>query len=148
MTSRVRIAAPPEAVFDYIDHWPNAMRYLKRVDRWVLVDAEGGTGVGAVFDIGVQAGPSHLDGRLQVTEHSRPRTIAFRSMDGPPVEGSWTLAPDGDGTNVVLHASYELPGGIIGRIVGAFVSRNAQTDLDASLRKLKRLVEAESQDGA
>jgi uncharacterized membrane protein len=69
-------------------------------------------------------------------------------MDGPPVEGSWTLAPDGDGTNVVLHASYELPGGIIGRIVGAFVSRNAQTDLDASLRKLKRLVEAESQDGA
>lgn len=143
MTARTRVAAPPEAVFDFIDDWQNAMRYLKRVDRWVLVDKEGGTGVGAIFDIGVQAGPTHLDGRLQVTKHERPNLIAFRSMDGPRVEGSWTLTPDGDATNVVLHASYELPGGLIGRIVGSFVSRNAQNDLNASLVELKRLVEAE-----
>jgi uncharacterized membrane protein len=142
MTTRVRIAAAPETVFDFIDDWRNAMRYLKRVDRWVLLDPEGGTGVGAVFDIGVQAGPTHLDGRLQVTENERPRTIAFRSMDGPRFEGRWTLTPDGDGTDVVLHASYELPGGIIGRVVGSFVGRNAQNDLKQSLAELKRLVEA------
>lgn len=142
ITSRVHVSAPAEAVFDFIDHWPNAMRYLRRVDRWVLVDPEGGTGVGAMFSIGVQAGPTHLDGRLRVTEHDRPRKIAFRSMDGPRVEGSWTLTPESDGTNVVLHASYELPGGIVGRLVGAFVSRNAQSDLDASLRELKSLVES------
>lgn len=143
MTSRIRINAAPEAVFDYIDHWPNAMRYLKRVDRWVLVDPEGGTGVGAVFRIGVQAGPTHLDGRLQVSEHDRPRRIAFRSLDGPRVIGSWTLSPEGDGTFVVLESSYDLPGGILGRVVGSFVGRNAQKDLDASLRELKRLVESE-----
>jgi uncharacterized membrane protein len=120
------------------------MRYLKRVDRWVLVDPEAGTGVGAVFRIGLQAGPTHLDGRLRVTEHDRPRTIAFRSMDGPRVEGSWTLTPDGAATDVVLHASYELPGGILGRVVGSFVGRNAQNDLDVSLRELKRLVESEA----
>ncbi|HYZ90931.1 MAG TPA: SRPBCC family protein [Actinomycetota bacterium] len=142
MTARARIAAPPEAVFDFIDNWQNAMRYLKRVDKWVLTSPEGGTGPGAVFDIGVQAGPTHLDGRLKVTEHERPRTIAFRSMDGPRVEGRWTLTPDGDGTAVVLHASYELPGGIIGRVVGSFVGRNAQNDLNQSLAELKRLVES------
>jgi uncharacterized membrane protein len=140
--SSIRIAAPPEAVFDYIDDWQNAMKYLRRVDKWVLVDKDGGTGVGAQFKIGVAAGPSHLDGRLQVTEHDRPRTIAFHSMDGPRVEGRWTLTPSGDGTNVVLFASYALPGGILGRVVGSFVSRNAQNDLDASVRELKRLVEA------
>lgn len=143
MTSRVRIAAPPEAVFDFIDEWQNAMKYLHRVDSWVLVDTEGGTGVGAVFKIGVQAGPTHLDGRLQVTEHDRPRTIAFKSLEGPRVLGRWTLAPSGDGTDVVLHASYELPGGLVGRLVGSFVRMNAQNDLDASLRDLKKLVEAE-----
>lgn len=143
MQVRVRINASPEAVFDFIDHWPNAMSYLRRVDRWELVDTEGGTGAGAVFRIGVQAGPTHLDGRLKVTEHERPRTIAFRSLDGPRVEGRWTLRPDGDSTDVELFASYELPGGIIGRIVGSFVSRNAQNDLEASLRELKRLVEAD-----
>jgi uncharacterized membrane protein len=143
MTSRASITAPPEKVFDFIDHWPNAMRYLRRVDKWVLVDQEGGTGVGAVFRIGVQAGPTHLDGRLKVTEHDRPNKIAFRSMDGPRVEGSWTVTPNGERTDVVLHASYEPPGGIVGRLVGSFVSRNAQNDLDASLRELKRLIESE-----
>lgn len=142
MHVRVRIAASPEAVFDFIDHWPNAMSYLRRVDRWELVDAEGGTRVGAVFRIGVQAGPTHLDGRLKVTEHDRPRTIAFRSLEGPRVEGRWTLTPNADATDVQLFASYDLPGGIIGRVVGSFVSRNAQNDLQASLRELKRLVEA------
>jgi uncharacterized membrane protein len=142
ITSKTRIAAPPEAVFDYIDDWENAMKYLRRVDKWVLVDKDGGTGVGAVFKIGVQAGPTHLDGRLQVTEHERPHTIAFRSMEGPRVEGRWTLTPDGDATNVVLHAKYELPGGILGRVVASFVNRNAQSDLDSSIRELKRLVEA------
>jgi uncharacterized membrane protein len=144
MHVRVRIAASPEAVFDFIDHWPNAMSYLRRVDRWELVDPEGGTGVGAVFRIGVQAGPTHLDGRLKVTDHERPRTIAFRSLDGPRVEGRWTLTPNGEATDVELFASYDLPGGIIGRVVGSFVSRNAQNDLNASLRELKRLVEAGS----
>ncbi len=142
ITSKTRIAASPEAVFDYIDDWQNAMNYLRRVDKWVLVDKDGGTGVGAVFKIGVQAGPTHLDGRLQVTEHERPRTIAFRSMEGPRFQGRWTLTPDGDATNVVLHAAYELPGGILGRVVSSFVNRNAQNDLDASLRELKRQVEA------
>lgn len=144
MTARVHIAAPPEAVFDFIDRWENAKRYLHRVDKWVLVDPEGGTGVGAVFRIGVQAGPTHLDGRLQVTEHDRPRRIAFRSLDGPRVVGSWTLTPSGDGTDVALESSYDLPGGIIGRVVGSFVSRNAKSDLDSSLQDLKRLVEAEA----
>lgn len=147
ITSRIRISAPAEAVFDFIDHWPNAMRYLRRVDRWVLVDKQGGTGVGAEFDIGVQAGPTHLEGRLRVTEHDRPRKIAFRSLEGPRVEGSWTLTNDGDATDVALNASYELPGGLVGRLVGAFVSRNAQNDLDASLRELKRLVEAGGDEG-
>ena len=144
MQVRVRIAASPEAVFDFIDTWQNAKRYLRRVDRWELADPEGGTGVGAVFRIGVQAGPTHLDGRLQVTEHERPHTIAFRSQDGPRFEGRWTLTPDGDGTNVHLGASYEVPGGLVGRMVGAFISRNAQNDLNASLAQLKRLVEADS----
>lgn len=144
MQVRVRIAASPEAVFDFIDTWRNAMRYLKRVDRWDLVNPEGGTGVGAVFRIGVQAGPTHLDGRLKVTEHERPRTIAFRSLDGPRFEGRWTLTPDGDVTDVHLAASYEVPGGIIGRVVGSFINRNAQNDLNASLAELKRLVESGS----
>jgi uncharacterized membrane protein len=141
--SSATVAAPPEAVFDFIDHWPNAMRYLKRMVRWEPVDPNN-TGVGGVFHVGVQAGPTRLNGRLEVTEHDRPNKIAFRSLDGPRVDGSWTITPAEGGSRVVLESYYEPPGGLIGRVVASFIRQNAQNDLDSSLRELKRLIEAGS----
>ncbi len=141
ISSTVRIDAPPEVVFDFIDHWPNAMRYMRRMVRYDLVDESKGTGVGAEFLIAVQAGPTRLDGHIRVTEHERPRTIAFKTVEGPRVEGAWTLTPQDGGTHVVLDSYYEPPGGILGRVVASFIRQNAQTDLDVSLRELKRLVE-------
>lgn len=117
------------------------MRYLKRMVRWEPVDP-GNTGVGGIFHVGVQAGPSRLNGRLKVTEHDRPNRIAFKSLDGPRVDGSWTLTPVGGATRVVLESYYEPPGGIVGRLVASFIRQNAQNDLDSSLRELKRLIEA------
>ncbi len=141
--STTTVDAPPETVFDFIDHWPNAMRYLKRMVRWEPVDPDR-TGVGGVFHVGVQAGPTRLNGRLEVTQHERPSKIAFHSLDGPRVDGSWTLTPSGDGTLVVLASYYEPPGGLVGRVVASFIKQNAQKDLDSSLRELKRLIEAET----
>jgi carbon monoxide dehydrogenase subunit G len=142
--SQTHINATPEQVFDFIDDWRNAMRYMKRMTRWDLVDPEGGTGVGAEFNVDVQAGPRRLGGRFQVTGHDRPHRIAFRSMEDVRVEGQWDIQPDGDGTRLTLNATYDLPGGIAGRLVGAFLRGNAQSDLDSSVRELKRLVEAET----
>jgi len=138
--STTTIAASPETVFDFIDHWPNAMRYLKRMVRWEPVDPQD-TGVGSIFHVGVQAGPTRLNGRLKVTEHERPKKIAFRSLDGPRVDGSWTLTPAGSGTQLVLSSFYEPLGGLVGRLVSSFIRQNAQNDLNSSLRELKRLIE-------
>ncbi len=136
------VDAPPEAVFDFIDHWPNAKRYLKRMVKWEPVDPDN-TKVGGVFRVAVQAGPTRLDGRLEVTGWERPKTITFRSVDGPRVDGAWRLTPDGGGTHVELDSYYEPPGGLVGRIVASFIKQNARNDLNASLRELKRLVESE-----
>ena len=142
--SQTRIAAPPEAVFDFIDHYPNAMRYMKRMVRYDIVDPQGGTGIGARFVIAVQAGPTMLEGKIEVTEYVRPTRIAFRTIEGTTVQGSWTITPLDVGSHLVLDAYYEPPGGLIGRLVASFIKANAQSDLDASLREMKRLVEAES----
>lgn len=142
--SQIHIAATPEQVFDFIDDWRNAKRYMKRMTRWDLVDPEGGTGVGAIIRVDVAAGPRKLGGRFEVTAHDRPHRIAFRSMEDVHVEGSWTIQPEGNGTRVTLDASYDLPGGIAGRLVGAFLRGNAQSDLESSVRELKRLVESET----
>lgn len=142
--SQAQINVPPEAVFDFIDHYPNAMRYMKRMVRYDIVDPNGGTGVGAEFLIAVQAGPTRLDGHIRVTEYERPRRIAFKTVEGTRVEGAWTITPSDGGSRLVLDSYYEPPGGLIGRVVASFIRANAQHDLDASLRELKRLVEAES----
>lgn len=142
MRSEVHVLAPPEAVFDFVDDWRNAARYLRRLVRWEPVDLGRTSEVGAVYHVGIQAGPTRLDGRIEVTEYVRPQRISIRSKEGPGVTGGWRFSPDGAGTRVVLEAAYDLPGGIAGRLVGSFVARNGQRDLDASLRELKRLVES------
>jgi len=142
MQSRVRIEAPAETVFDFVNDWRNATRYLHRLVRWEPVDPDAETGVGTVFRVGIQAGPTRLDGKLEVTDYARPEKISIQSIDGPRVVGGWTFTADGDATHVSLRASFDLPGGIAGRLVGSFVGRNGQKDLDASLRDLKRLVES------
>jgi uncharacterized membrane protein len=142
--SQVHIDASPEVVFDFIDHYSNAMRYMERMVRYDIVDPEGGTGVGAEFLIAVQAGPTRLDGHIRVTEHERPSRIAFKTIEGVRVEGAWTITPEDGGSRLILDALYEPPGGLIGRLVASFIKANAQNDLDRSLRNLKQLVETES----
>jgi uncharacterized membrane protein len=143
MQVSTHIDATPEQVFDFIDRWQNAKRYMRRMVRYELVDPEGGTGVGARFRISVEAAGKRLNGTIEVTENDNPRRISFRNIDGVKVVGNWTLRPDGNGTHVTLDSTYEPPGGIIGRMVAAFISANARNDLNASLAKLKHLVEAE-----
>jgi uncharacterized membrane protein len=141
MQSTVRIGAPAETVFDFVDDWHNATRYLRRLVRWEPT-SDGPMGVGTVFRVGIQAGPTRLDGKIEVTEYERPEKIRIRSLEGPGVNGGWTFTRDGNSTHVILRASYSLPGGIAGRLVSSFISRNGQKDLDASLRELKRLIES------
>ena len=144
MQSSIRIEAPVDVVFDFVDDWRNAKRYLRRLVDWQPVEHDARMGVGTVFRVGIQAGPTRLDGKLEVTDYDRPQRISIRSIDGPRVVGGWTFARDGDATRVVLRAAFDLPGGIAGRLVGSFVGRNGQKDLDESLRDLKRLVETET----
>jgi uncharacterized membrane protein len=142
--SQTHINAPPEVVFDFIDTYRNAMRYMERMVRYDIVDPDGGTGVGAEFLIAVEAAGKRLTGHIRVTEHERPNRIAFKTIEGVRVEGAWTLTPSEGGTHLVLDSVYEPPGGIIGRVVAAFIKGNAESDLRKSLRNLKQLVEAES----
>ena len=142
MRSTIRIDAPPERVFDFVDEWRNATRYLRRLVRWEPIDPERASEVGAIYRVGIQAGPTRLDGKIEVTDYARPERIHIRSVDGPGVTGGWTFDGDEDGTVVVLDATYDLPGGFAGRLVGSFISRHGQRDLDLSLAELKRLVES------
>jgi carbon monoxide dehydrogenase subunit G len=53
----------------------------------------------------------------------------------------YDFKPNGDGTNFSYTNEYDLPGGALGKIAGNTVTRITGKEVDASLRKLKELVE-------
>ncbi len=54
----------------------------------------------------------------------------------------YLFAENGDGTRFSYMNQYDLPGGPLGRFAGKAVSRVTEKELDGSLARLKRLVEA------
>jgi carbon monoxide dehydrogenase subunit G len=143
VNSSIEIAAPPEAVFDFVDDWQNTMKFLRGLKRWEPLDRAKTQGVGVVFRVKMGAGPVNVDGEMQVKEHDRPHRIVFQTVKGSiKARGEWTFTATGAGTRVDLKNAVELPGGIAGRVIRKVFESQAQKDLDASVRDLKRLVEA------
>lgn len=144
LNSSIEIAAPAEAVFDFVDDWRNTMKYLHGLKKWEPLDPARTNGVGTHFKVAMGAGPVNIDGEMEIVEHERPNRIAFRSVKGMKASGTWTFTPSDGGTRVDLRNTVEIPGGIAGRLIRKVVEAQGQRDLDASLRDLKRLVESSS----
>jgi carbon monoxide dehydrogenase subunit G len=139
---RTHIAAPPRAVYDVVMD-PN------RLGEWVTIHdhIEGNSGsplekgskltqvlrlAGSKFKVhwNVVANEpcEHVvwEGRGPVASHARVE-YRFQSNDG--------------GTDFSYVNEYDLPGGALGRIAGRAVARVTQKELDATLQRLKQLVE-------
>lgn len=108
LTGHAHVDAPPERVFDVVDDWHNTTRYLRGLVRWEPVDPEKVQGLGTRFAAAIKGGPMTLDGVMEVTEHVRPERIAFRSIEGPKLNGLWAFESEDGGTRVTLTNTFEL----------------------------------------
>ena len=141
LTGSIRIDASVEEVFEYVDDWRNPTKFMRGLGRWEPVDPGRDRGVGARFAVILKAGPVNLKGEIEVTEHEPPLRLAYRSVAGIKLAGTWSFSADGEGTLAELTNTFELPGGIPGRVLRKVVQSQGQRDLVASLAELKRLVE-------
>jgi carbon monoxide dehydrogenase subunit G len=78
-----------------------------------------------------------------VVESERPRKVVWKGRGPVHSEASVTyeLEPNGGGTRFSYRNDYQLPGGPIGRIAGPLVTRVTKRELEASLERLRKLVE-------
>lgn len=138
----LNIAAAPEDLYDVITD-------AGRLEDWVtiheeLVDAPSGS---------LEAG-SQLTQRLKlagrcftvhwtVVESDRPRRVVWHGRG--PVHSKarviYDLERDGEGTRFYYANEYGLPGGPLGRMAGPMVARATKGEMEASLEKLRKLVE-------
>ena len=103
--------APPEVVFDYMTD-PANLAHWQTTKTLVEPLTEGPTRVGSrVRERTKPPGGREFEQVVEFTEFDRPRRFHVHIVEGPyPIDGSWSLRPHGDGTEVTFVAEGELTG--------------------------------------
>jgi carbon monoxide dehydrogenase subunit G len=138
----IEIAAPPEAVYE-------VLLDAQQLKRWVTIhrgleDApEGDLRKGSTLTQCLKLAGREFRVRWTVVENERAKRVVWNGKG--PVRSKakviYELSGDGDGTRFSYANEYDLPGGPLGKMAGSMVRRVTAGELDASLAKLKELVE-------
>ena len=137
----VSVKATAAECFEFVDDHRNTPRFMVGIRSYDPLTKKA-RGKGARFlSVTVLAGKT-IESEVECTTWVRHRKIVGTARSGPKIRGSWTFEEYDDGTtDVTLLNEYELPT-VLRFIpgVGGVVERG----MDQSLKKLKRLVEAET----
>jgi carbon monoxide dehydrogenase subunit G len=105
------IARAPEAVFDEMTD-PARLASWQTTKTSVEQLTPGPPGLGMrVRERTKPPGGREFEQVVEFTEFDRPRRFTAHIVEGPqPIDGTWTLEPDGGGTRVAFVAEGELRG--------------------------------------
>jgi uncharacterized membrane protein len=133
----ITIDAPVEQVFGFLadyQNYPQFMRHVRRVEP----RAEGQTHW-------VVAGPagSEVQWNAVQTQSVPNEVLAWRTVEGSQVAHAGIMRFESfeGGTRVHLRMSYNPPAGAIGHAVAKLFGRDAKTELDEDLMRLKTTLE-------
>jgi uncharacterized protein YndB with AHSA1/START domain len=129
------VGAAPEAVFDYMTN-PAKLRDWQTSKTSVQQLSDGPPGLGTrVRERTKPPGIREFEQIVEFTEFDRPRRFHVHIVEGPqPIDGTWSLEPDGAGTRVVFVAEGELRGPT--RFAAPIVQRVMARQFAAYHRKL------------
>jgi carbon monoxide dehydrogenase subunit G len=138
----VQLAAPPARVYDLVMD-------PSRLGDWVTIHhhLEGAPPArlehGSKLTQWLRIAGRRFKVRWTVVENE-PRVRVVWEGRGPVATHAlveYRFTPNGDGTRFSYVNEYELPGGPLGWLAGRTVARVTAKELDATLRRLKSLVE-------
>jgi uncharacterized membrane protein len=142
----IEVAAPPQAVWDFISDPSRALHYMAGITRWEVV-SDKPNGLGARYRILLRVRSAEVGGLVEVVEYSEPRDLAWTSVTGIDQRGRWRLRErPGGRTNVTFRLSYGVAGaGIFGALAERIAAPTVRDHLERTVRQLKRQVEHEEQ---
>jgi carbon monoxide dehydrogenase subunit G len=136
------VAAPPEAVFDYMTDPANLAAWQTSKTSVEPLD-DGPPRLGyRVRERTKPPGAKEFEQVVEFVEFDRPGRFAVHIVEGPyPVDGAWTLEPDGaGGTRARFVAEGELRGVL--KLLGPISSRMMARQFAGYHRNLARNVES------
>lgn len=131
---------PPEVVFDYITD-PANLADWQTTKTFVEKLTDGPPGLGSRFREGTKPPVGReFEMVTEFTEFDRPRRLHVHVVEGPyPIDGTWSMEPDGTGTQVRFVAEGELRGPL--RLLGPLAKRLMDRQFGLYHRNLARNVE-------
>ncbi len=138
----LNIAAPPEDLYDVVTN-------ASRLKDWVTIHEElveapsGSLKEGSKLTQKLKLAGRCFTVRWTVVESDRPRRVVWEGRGPVHSKASviYDLEPDGSGTRFSYANEFGLPGGPLGRMAGPMVARATRGEMEASLEKLRKLVE-------
>lgn len=135
------IARPPEAVFDYVTD-PRTLPRWQTTKTSVEQLTPGPPRLGTRLRERTKppAGPE-FEQVVEFTEFQRPERLHVHVVDGPqPIDGTWSFAPDGQGTRVRCVLEGELRGPM--RLLGPLTRRLLARQFAGYHENLRRNLES------
>ncbi len=138
----VELDAPPEKVYDVVMD-------PRRLEEWVTIHHKldnappGSLKEGSEVSQTMKLAGRKFKVRWTVVENKPCDHVVWEGK-GPVFSHArvmYDFKPSGEGTSFSYTNEYDLPGGALGRIAGNTVTRITGKEVDASLQKLKELVE-------
>ena len=135
------VAAPPEAVFDYMTD-PANLAAWQTSKTLVEPLSDGAPRLG--YRVRERTKPprgKEFEQVVEFVEFERPIRFAVHIVEGPfPVDGAWTLVREGDGTRANFTAEGPLPGAM--RLLSPVLARMMARQFAEYHQNLARNVEA------
>jgi len=135
------VSRPPEVVFDYLTNPANLADWqTSKTSVEQLTDGPPQLGT-RVRERTKPPGGKEFEQIVEFTEFERPVRVHAHIVEGPyPVDGTWSLEPDGGGTRVHFLAAGELSG--LMRLLQPLTKRIIARQMAGHHRNLCRNIEA------
>jgi polyketide cyclase/dehydrase/lipid transport protein len=143
ISASIEIARRPEDVFAYIDELSRHGEWQEQIVS-VRLDTDGPTSAGTKATEIRRIGGREQSMTYEITEHSPPRSFAFRGLDGPlrPV-GKGTVEPLGDGSSSRLTLDLDFEShGLAGKLLRPLATRQARKQIPKDQQRLKERLES------
>jgi len=91
-------------------------------------------------------GTSTVAWDAEINNEVEGELIGWRSLSGSDVDTAGSVhfknAPGGRGTEVVVHLKYDPPAGLVGATLAKVFGRDAETEIETGLFRMKQILEA------
>lgn len=147
----IRINAPVEAVFGLIAHQPERMS-----EWWPPIELQERvtpppTARGSISRYVYNMLNVEIRGEHEVMAMDENRHLVVQTISGIDSAFDFDFEADesAEATTLTIRVDYTLPGSVIGQLMNrVFIEERNLSDLQQGLENLKRIVEAEAQNGA